>query len=160
MFAKMAEKKPELKIERIRNGTVIDHLPAGSSLTVLKILGIKKDYRNAVSVGMNVQSKKTGMKDIVKVEERVLRPDETDKLSLIAPGATVNIIRDYDVVNKNKVSVPKEIVGVLKCGNPICITNKKEPIIPVFAVEKEKPIVLRCKFCERIMGSELVEEQL
>ena len=158
----MKEKKigTQLKIERIKNGTVIDHLSAGSGLTVLKILGIKKNYKNTVSVAMNVKSGSLGMKDVVKVEDRILRDDETDKLSLISPRATINIVRDYKVVKKSAVSVPKEIIGVLRCGNPSCITNKREPVWPAFNVEKESPIVLRCKFCERIMDSELIEEQI
>src|SRR3989344_5366776 len=117
------ENMQELKIQKIRNGTVIDHLPAGSGLTVLRILGISKDYKNSVSIAMNVPSKSFGMKDVVKVEDRVLRPEETDKLALIAPEATINIIRDYKVSSKGRVTVPKEIVGVLKCGNPSCVTN-------------------------------------
>jgi len=149
----------ELKIQKIKNGTVIDHLPAGSALTVLRILGVDKDFKNSVSVAMNVQSKQIGMKDVVKVEDRILRPEETDKLSLIAPEATINIIRDYGVSQKNKVTIPKEIIGVLKCGNPSCITNRREPVTAVFVVEKEKPIVLRCKFCERIMEKDLIEIQ-
>lgn len=153
-------KENVLKIERIKNGTVIDHLPAGTSLTVMKILGIKKNYKNTVAVAMNVKSKTLGMKDVVKVEDRILQDGETDKLSLIAPHATVNIVRDYKVVKKSKVAVPKEIIGVLKCGNPSCITNKREPVSPVFDIEKESPIGLRCKFCERVMGAEQIEEQL
>ncbi len=155
-----AEAGRELKIQKIKNGTVVDHLPAGTALTVLHILGIDKGYKNSVSVVMNVSSKSLGMKDVVKVEDRILRPEETDKLSLIAPKATVNIIRDYKVSGKSKVTIPREIVGVVKCGNPSCITNKREPVTPVFVVEKEAPIVLRCKFCERIMDREMVEEQL
>lgn len=154
------EKNGGLRIQKIKNGTVIDHLPAGTALTVLRILGISRDYKNPVSVVMNVASKSLGMKDVVKVEDRILRSDETDKLSLIAPKATINIIRDYKVSGKNKVTIPKEIVGVLMCGNPSCITNKREPVTPVFAVDRETPIVLRCKFCERIMDRELIESQL
>ncbi|HIJ97454.1 TPA: aspartate carbamoyltransferase regulatory subunit [archaeon] len=153
-------KENVLKIERIKNGTVIDHLPAGTALTVMKVLGIRKNYKNSVSIAMNVKSKVLGMKDVVKVEDRILRDDETDKLSLIAQHATINIVRDYKVVKKSRVSVPKEIVGVLKCGNPTCITGKREPVMPVFSIEKESPIVLRCKFCERVMGAEQIEEQL
>ncbi|HIK00355.1 TPA: aspartate carbamoyltransferase regulatory subunit [archaeon] len=154
------EVERELKIQKIKNGTVIDHLPAGSGLTVLHILGIDKGYKNAVSIAINVPSKRWGMKDVVKVEDRILRPEETDKLSLIAPEATINIIRDYKVSGKNKVTIPNDITGVLKCGNPSCITNKREPITPVFSVEKNKPIVLRCKFCERIMERDSIEAQL
>ncbi len=155
-----AEAGRELKIQKIKNGTVVDHLPAGTALTVLHILGIDKGYKNSVSVVMNVSSKSLGMKDVVKVEDRILRPEETDKLSLIAPEATVNIIRDYKVSGKSRVTIPNEIVGVLKCGNPSCITNKREPAMPIFSIERKKPIVLRCKFCERIMEQEQIEAQL
>ena len=92
----------ELKIQKIKNGTVIDHLPPGSSLDVLRILGIGKDYSNTVSVVMNVASKSTGKKDILKVEDRVLKPGETNKLGLIAPNATVNIIKNYGATKKNR----------------------------------------------------------
>ncbi len=150
----------ELKIKKIKNGTVIDHLPASSSFYVLHVLGIGKGYPGTVSIAMNVSSKSSGKKDIVKVENRILKKAETDKLALIAPNATINIIKDYKVVKKNKVSIPDEIVGVIKCANPNCITNKNEPIVPSFKVESKNPIRLRCKFCERIMEKEAIEEQL
>src|SRR3989338_3204755 len=156
----MDKKNGALRIQKIKNGTVIDHLPAGTALTVLRILGISRDYKNPVSVVMNVASKSLGMKDVVKVEDRILRAEETDKLSLIAPEATINIIRDYRVSSKSRVTIPNEFTGVLKCGNPSCITNMREPVTPVFTIEKKKPIVLRCEFCERIMEREMVEEQL
>jgi aspartate carbamoyltransferase regulatory subunit len=149
----------ELKIKKIKNGTVIDHLPAGTALTVLHLLGIENDYKEPVSVAMNVSSKSSGMKDVVKVENRALRPDETNKLALIAPDLTINIIRNYEVVKKNKVTVPESVIGMLKCGNPNCITNQKEPSTPAFTLESKNPLRLRCKFCERIMERDLIEEQ-
>lgn len=155
----MKKIEKELKVKKIKNGTVIDHLPPGSALTVLKVLGIGSSYENPVSIIMNVHSKKSKMKDVVKVENRVLKPEETDELSLIAPNATINIIRNYEVVKKSKVTVPKEIIGILRCGNPNCITNQKEPSVPIFDVESTSPLRLRCRFCERIMEKDVIEEQ-
>lgn len=152
-------KKKELKIKKIKNGTVIDHLPSGSSLNILKVLGIDQKYENTVSIAMNVKSGKS-RKDIVKVENKILKSAETNKLALIAPNATINIIKDYEVVKKNRVEVPDEFSGIIKCSNPNCITNKKEPVEASFLVEKKEPIRLRCNFCERIMEKKQVEEQI
>lgn len=152
-------KKKELKIKKIKNGTVIDHLPAGSSLNILQILGIGEGYENAVSIAMNVKSK-NGKKDIVKVEDKILKSSETDKLSLIAPNATINIIKDYEVKKKNRVSIPDEFSGIVTCANPNCITNKKEPVTAEFIVESKEPIRLRCKFCERIMEKDQIQTNI
>ena len=150
----------ELKIDKIKNGTVIDHLPGGTASIVLKILGIKRDWSHPVSVAMNVPSKRSGKKDIVKVEDRILEKEETDKLSLIANNATINIVEEYTVKEKHHVSPPEEITGVLECKNPKCITNGHEPILTKFDVESNAPLTLRCKYCERLMEKESIEEQL
>jgi len=149
----------ELKIEKIKNGTVIDHLPAGAAPTVLRILGIDSDWTSPVSVAMNVPSKRSGKKDMVKIEDRILEKNETDKLGLIANDAAINLIKDYKVLEKHHVSPPEELTGVLKCSNPMCITNKGEPVTSKFKVESSEPLTLRCMFCERIMEKEIIEEQ-
>ena len=149
----------ELRVKKIKDGTVIDHLPAGSALYVLRILGIDKNYGETVSVVMNVVSKSAKVKDVVKIENRALSPEESNRLALIAPGATINIIKDYEVVEKNKVTVPEELVNTLRCANPNCITNQNEPVIPSFRVESKDPMILRCTFCGRIMDKELIAEQ-
>jgi aspartate carbamoyltransferase regulatory subunit len=155
----MTEK--ELRVKKIKNGTVIDHLPGGSALSILKILGIKKGGKTTVSVAINVPSKKgSNRKDVVKVEDKVLKPEETNKLALLAPNATINIIRNYDVVKKTKVVLPEEIMNTLFCANPNCITNQCEPLTAIFKVESKNPIRIRCKFCERIMDKDLIEEKL
>jgi aspartate carbamoyltransferase regulatory subunit len=141
----------EIKIERIRKGTVIDHISSGQALNVLRILGITKEYpKTAVSVAMNVPSKKRGRKDIVKIEGRELMSDEVGKISLISPSATINIIRDMEVFKKKNVSLPKLIEGVVRCANPNCITNS-ETVLQKFKVERRNPIKLRCFYCERVM---------
>ncbi len=141
----------ELYVKKIRNGTVIDHISAGYALDVLKILGIDGREGHIVSVAMNVTSKTTSKKDIVKVENRELKPGEVDKIALIAPGATINIIRDYEVAEKARVKLPDSIRGIVRCANPACVSNAGEPVLPKFLVERQDPLRLRCFYCVRIM---------
>ncbi len=141
----------ELYVKKIRNGTVIDHISAGHALDVLKILGIGSGEGDTVSVAMNVPSKTPSKKDIVKVENRELKPGEVDKIALIAPNATINIIRDYEVVEKTRVKLPDSIRGTVKCANPACVSNAGEPVEPKFMVERQDPLRLRCFYCSRIM---------
>jgi len=140
----------EFKVTPIRNGTVIDHIQVGMALKVLRIIGVKDEVNSTVSVLMHVPSKKGGWKDIVKIEDRELDPKELDKVALVSPDATINIIRDYNVAEKFVVEVPEVVVGIMKCSNPGCITNKNEPVEPEFAVESKKPPTLRCKYCDRV----------
>jgi aspartate carbamoyltransferase regulatory subunit len=140
--------KRELKIPRINNGTVIDHITAGNAVKVLQILGIPKTASSVVSVAMNVKSK-MGKKDIVKVENRELDPFEVDKIALIAPKATINIIRNYEVVEKHRVKLPEEIVGIVNCSNPTCISNSREPVKSRFKLISRDPPRIKCYYCER-----------
>jgi len=140
--------KKELKIPRIKNGTVIDHITAGNSVKVLHILGIPTSSSSVISVAINVKSK-LGKKDIVKVENRELDPQEVDKIALIAPKATINIIRDYEVAKKHKVELPDEIIGIVSCSNPTCVSNAKEPVKSRFNVIKKDPPRIKCYYCER-----------
>lgn len=138
----------ELKIQPIKDGTVIDHITAGNAVKVLHILGIPKSSISIVSVAMNVKSK-FGKKDIVKVENRELGPNEVDKIALISPKATINIIRDYEVAEKHKVKLPEEVVGIVRCSNPTCVSNSKEPVKSRFIVLNKDPIQIKCYYCER-----------
>jgi aspartate carbamoyltransferase regulatory subunit len=144
--------KKELKVVPIKNGTVIDHIAAGQALNVLKILGIHATTDAALSVAMNVRSKQMGRKDIVKVEDRELKPEEVDKIALIAPRATINIIRDSEVVAKHQVFLPTTIEGIIRCANPNCISNaEREPVISRFTTVGESPLRFRCYYCERMI---------
>jgi len=145
------EEDEELRVKKIREGTVIDHISAGSSLTVFRMLGFSGKETNVISILMNVPSKKLGMKDILKIEGRELNPTEVDKIALIAPYATINIIRDYHVVKKKKVKLPKVIRGPIKCTNPTCISNANEPIKSTFLVVSEDPLSLHCHYCNRLL---------
>ncbi len=138
----------ELKIQPIKNGTVIDHITAGNAVKVLHILGIPTSSSSTVSVAMNVNSK-YGKKDIVKVENRELDPYEVDKIALIAPKATINIIRDYEVAEKHRVKLPEEVIGIVRCSNPTCVSNSREPVKSRFIVLKKDPIQIKCYYCER-----------
>jgi aspartate carbamoyltransferase regulatory subunit len=141
-----------LLISPIRNGTVIDHITGGEALNVLKIIGITGTTTESVSVATNVSSGKMGKKDIVKIENRELRKEEMDSISLIAPDVSINIIRDFKVFSKNGVERPKFLVGVVRCPNPGCISNAHEPIDSRFEV---LPNGLRCMYCDWLISTDI-----
>lgn len=149
------ERKGELRVRSIKSGTVIDHITAGNALNVLKILGISGGTKAIVSVVMNVPSERSssGRKDIVKIEDRELIPEEVDKIALIAPHATINIIRDYEVAQKNPVVLPDTISCIVKCPNLNCISNSNEPVFSKFKVLDS--CVLRCVYCESIIDKDV-----
>ena len=147
----------ELRIKSIHNGTVIDHIRAGQALNVLKILRITGASKAVISVAMNVPSKNITSKDIVKIEDRELASDEVDKIALIAPNATINIIRGYEVIEKHKVQLPDEIEGIIKCANPNCISNTKEPVSPKFILHEVDPLQFRCFYCDRILVGDFID---
>jgi aspartate carbamoyltransferase regulatory subunit len=153
----MSDTDRELRVSKIRNGTVIDHLAAGQALNVLALLGIDGSGGEGVSIGMNVPSDKLAKKDIVKVEGRELSQSEVDVLSVIAPEATINIIREYDVVDKKRIDRPDAVAGVLSCPNRNCITNAEEPVATRFAVLSDG---LRCDYCGEIVREDEVAEHL
>ncbi len=150
-----------LTVSKIRCGTVIDHIPAGRALKVLRVLGIRgvEGFRTAVL--MNVESRKLGKKDIVKIEGKMLKPEEVSVIALIAPTATINIIKDFKVVEKRRVEVPNVVVGLLKCPNPTCITNKeREPVVTRFRLVSREPLVLQCEYCGTMLGERDIVEML
>ncbi len=147
----------ELKVEMIKNGIVIDHIRPRRAIDVLRILGIDGSFGYALTIAMNVPSKHIGRKDILKVENRDIDTNEINKIAVIAPEATINIIKDHRVVKKEKVTLPETIVGIIQCPNPKCITNKeREPAESVFLVKQKEPLILRCKYCEREISSPIM----
>ena len=147
----------QLLVRRIKDGTVIDHIDTGMALIVLKALNITGKEGSVITVAMNVPSSKLERKDIIKVENKFLESNETNKLALLAPKATVNIIRDYKVVEKRKVELPDTFVGIFKCSNPKCVTNSKEEIVPIIDVIDKSKQTLKCRYCSRILNvSELI----
>ena len=143
----------EIKAAPIRNGTVIDHITSGQALNVLKILGVNENnIDSSISIGMHVTStKESGWKDIVKIEDRELDSKTVDKIALIAPDATISIIRDFYVAEKYTVKLDDHVVGLARCSNPNCITNRGEPVSPEFNVIGRHPPQLRCSYCDRIL---------
>jgi aspartate carbamoyltransferase regulatory subunit len=140
----------ELIVSKIENGTVIDHIPAGRALAVLRVLGITGKEGMRVALVMNVESSKLGKKDIIKIEGRELTPEEVNIISAVAPTATINIIRNFEVVKKFKVSPPEVIKGRFKCKNPTCITNApREPVEPTFYLVRKEPPLFVCAYCGR-----------
>ncbi len=148
-------KKTKLKVSAIKEGTVIDHIPSASLFKVISILGLDK-VKNQITFGTNLESAKLERKAIIKVSNKFFEDDEINKIALIAPHAKLNIIRDYQVVEKKVVEIPKEITGIVKCFNPMCITNH-EKIITGFQVVDTRPIVLKCKYCEKYTAGEQIK---
>ena len=140
-----------LHVSKIKDGTVIDHITSGHALDVAKILGINRLEKRVITIAINVPSERLKRKDIVKIEGRELNPEEVHKIALVAPHATINIIRNYRVVEKQRVKLPEVIEDIMKCTNPACISNSNEPVQARFYVEEEEPLLLKCHYCGFIM---------
>jgi len=141
----------ELIVRRIREGTVIDHINEGKGLQVLNALGIDGKDGSVITIALNVPSGKFNRKDIIKVENKFLKDDDTNKLAVIAPTSTVNIIKNYKLVEKRRVSLPNEIDRIFRCSNPECITNSTEHIESIMDVIDKSGLVLKCRYCGRIL---------
>lgn len=138
--------KKELQVAAIENGTVIDHIPANKTYEVVKLLNLH-DLDEQVTIGYNLPSGKIGKKGIIKISNKFFTDEEISKLSVIAPKIILNIIKDYEVVEKKKVETPDELHGIVKCNNPKCITNN-EPMLTHFTVVDKETGVLKCHYCD------------
>jgi len=157
----MSQEANMRRVTAIKNGTVIDHVPAGKALSVLKMLGIEGDMSNPVSLVMNVPSKKMGGKDIIKVEDRELTQNELDRLALVAPDASVAIIRAYSVAEKLEINLTDEVVNVARCTFSNCITtNPREPLPHRLVVTSRLPLELRCRYCGKTQDIEALVDNL
>ena len=132
----------ELTVRRIREGTVIDHIEEGKGLQVLDALGIDGKDGAQITIALNVPSVKYKKKDIIKVENKFLQDDDTNKLAVISPKATVNIIKNYNLVEKRRVDLPNEIDKIFRCSNPDCVTNSTEHIESVMDVIDKQGLVI------------------
>ena len=141
----------ELLVRRIKEGTVIDHIDEGKGLKVLNALRIDGSDGSLITIALNVPSGKFKKKDIIKVENRFLKDDDTNKLAVIAPKATINKIKDYQLVEKRRVSLPNEIGRIFRCSNPDCITNSTERIESVMDVIDKEGRILKCRYCSRVL---------
>lgn len=146
--------EPLIKVSALREGTVIDHLVGGTALKVLDILGIEFD--GAVMIGLNLESRKMGKKDIIKIERREVTPEEVSKIALVSPHASFSIIRDFLVIEKFTPTLPKVIENLIHCPNPSCISSE-ERVRTKFAVLRTDPLRVRCAYCERSLKKEEIE---
>ena len=147
-------RRTEYKVTALKEGSVIDHLPPGSALKALEVLGDMGG--GVVTVGMFLESRKWDKKDIIKIEKKEHDEQEVAKVALLGPHTTISIIRDYRVVGKVPVKIPDEIAGVVRCPNPSCITNH-DPVETHFRVEKKLPLRVRCHYCERVVVKDELE---
>ncbi len=145
----LAEER-SIKVSALERGTVIDHLRHGTGLRVLAVLGLS-DADQTVSIGLNLDSRRMGRKDLIKIEGKELTREEIDKIAILSPEATLSIIRDFQVVSKLGPELENELEGVVRCRNPSCISNH-ERIPSRFLVADREPILrLRCAYCERVV---------
>ena len=141
----------DLIVRRIKDGTVIDHINEGKGLKVLEALDIDGSCGSVITIALNMPSGKLKKKDMIKVEGRFLEDDDTNKLAVIAPSSTVNIIKDYKLVEKRHLSLPNEIDRIFRCSNPDCITNSTEHIESVMDLIDKESMILKCRYCARIL---------
>ena len=157
-----SEDEKKLIVTKIEDGVVIDRIPPGRSLKVLSVLKIDEEFPATVALAIKVPSKKRPekIKDVLKIANAELSEEEKNKLGLVIPGATYNIIRNYKVYKKEELKIPRHFKGILKCQNPKCITNFREPITPEYEVISTDPLTIRCVYCERFMGADYVSQEL
>lgn len=145
----------ELQVAALENGTAIDHIPSDAVFKVVSLLQLQK-LNNRITIGNNLKSSKMGSKGIIKVSDKFFREDELNRIALVAPNVNLNIIRNFEVVEKKKVILPDEIVEIMKCNNPKCITNN-EPMKTRFHVTDKEKVELQCHYCEvKIKKEEVV----
>lgn len=148
------EKK--LKVAALKDGTVIDHIPSDKLFKVVHILHLDS-CDNQITLANNLESKKIGSKGLVKIADRALAEDETNKLTLICPDAKINIIRNYEVVEKRPLVIPNEIREIVQCNNPNCITNHQPVTTRFYVLQEDGEIRLKCRYCEREVKQEEVK---
>ena len=139
--------KKELQVAALENGTVIDHIPSEKLFTVVSLLGLEH-MSNNITIGFNLQSKKLGKKGIIKIADKFFTDDEINRIAVVAPNVKLNIIRNCQVVEKRELTLPDELIGIVKCANPQCITNN-EPMPTRFHVIDKDQCVIRCHYCEK-----------
>jgi aspartate carbamoyltransferase regulatory subunit len=152
MKTQETEENQGLLVRRIKNGTVIDHILCGEALNVVKILGITGTTQESLSIATNVPSRNMERKDIVKIANRELSKEEVDRIALISPKATINIIRNFKVCEKKGVEIPEQIIGLVRCPNPGCISNTNEPIRSKFDVMDKG---LHCHYCDWVITKDV-----
>lgn len=143
--------KKELAVAALRDGTVIDHIPSHVLFKVVELLGLQ-NVNTSVTIGNNLDSNRMGTKGIIKIADVFFPEEILNRIAIIAPGAVINIIKDFEVVEKRPVELPDEIIGIIRCGNPKCITNN-EPMRSRFEVIDPHDVTVRCHYCGKTVKS-------
>lgn len=151
----MMKDRKQLVVSAIKDGTVIDHIPAKDLFKVIAILGLDH-IENQITFGTNLESKKLGKKGIMKLSQVFFKQEDLDRIALVAPDVKVNIIKDYEVVEKKVVEIPEQLEGIVKCVNPMCITNK-EVVRTRFSLITKLPVSIKCHYCEKITHADNME---
>lgn len=152
----MTEEK-KLLVAAIKDGTVIDHIAARQALKIINILNLA-EHNNLVTVGLNLPSKDFGVKDLIKIAKRELTPEEVNQIAILAPKASINIIRDYEIVNKFDVHIPGLIEHIIVCPNPKCITNNEDVDTKFHVIKRNGSVKIKCHYCEKIFNQEEIRE--
>ena len=142
----------QLQVSAIENGTVLDHITADKLFKVIEILELEK-IGGQITFGTNLDSKLLGKKAIIKISDKYFKDDEINRIALIAPQAKINIIRDYEVIEKRVISLPEEIRGIVKCANPMCVTNHQRIETRFTTLQTEDSVLLKCHFCEKVTNT-------
>ena len=153
----MSENKQALQVAAIKNGTVIDHIPADKLFTVVNLLKLQKPTQS-ITIGNNFASHRLGKKGFIKVADRFFSDEEISRLSVVAPNVILNIIKDYEIVEKKQVVMPDELRGIVKCPNPKCITNN-DPMTTLFHVTDKENGIHKCHYCEKEQNKEALKLQ-
>ncbi|MFT5807046.1 MAG: aspartate carbamoyltransferase regulatory subunit [Moritella dasanensis] len=152
-------KNNHMQVESICNGYVIDHIPSGQGVKILKLFNLT-DTKQRVTVGFNLPTNNGGAKDLIKVENTEITKSQANQLALLAPNATINIIENFNVTDKHALTLPNEVENVFPCPNSNCITHG-EPVISCFSIKKTKGnIGLKCKYCEKTFSKDIITEQV
>ena len=151
----------KMLVRKIPDGTVIDHVAAGKALSVLRLLGDPQGKGLTIALVMNVDSSKMGKKDILKVEGVELSDEQVQRLALIAPRASVNIVRSYKVVAKRRAVPPRKVRGVLRCTATTCVSVREKDSAPsIFFLSSRTPLRYKCKYCGRELDEKEISSQL
>lgn len=143
-----------LQVAALESGTAIDHIPTNAVFKVVSLLQLQK-LNNRITIGNNLKSSKMGRKGIIKISAKFFEEDEINRIALVAPNVVLNIIKDYEVVEKKQVTLPNEIFEIVKCNNPKCITNN-EPMNTHFHVVDKEHVILQCHYCDLKISKEEV----
>lgn len=147
------ETRKELQVSAIENGSVIDHIPVQGVFQVIKILNLDQ-IEDMVLFGNNLESGKFGKKGIIKVRNKFFKKEDINKIALVAPEASLIVIKDYKVVGKTVAEIPNQVEKIVKCFNPNCITNVETIATKFDVIKDEGALKLRCHYCEKTTSKE------